>query len=184
MSLRSYFLQFVCNFTFEKQWMAEKKRWQRNCRGFCANVAFTEGCCCVFSGSEFKSIFQGDLIRCANFEKLLGSIGIEKASQPTQTLAFFQEWNEMKDLSPWKKIVGKKNQFSIWQGLWLTHYYNNNYYYYNNVECSNSNSWFLITATQQAGGLPGAFHCPYKHTHTRTQLAQMPKSKETEWNLS
>lgn len=44
----------------------------------------------MFSGSEFKSIFQGDLI-CANFEKLLGSIGIEKASKPTQTLAFFQE---------------------------------------------------------------------------------------------
>lgn len=84
-------LQFVCNFTFEKQWMAEKKRWQRNCRGFGANVAFTEGAAACFQAQSSKAFFQGDLIRCANFEKLLGSIGFEKASQPTQTLAFFQE---------------------------------------------------------------------------------------------
>lgn len=52
------FLQFVCNFTFEKQWMAEKKRWQRNCRGFGANVAFTEGAAACFQAQSSKAFFR------------------------------------------------------------------------------------------------------------------------------
>lgn len=51
-TLRPQFSQSVCSWTFERQWMAGKKRWQRNRLGFGANVAFTEGAASCFQASS------------------------------------------------------------------------------------------------------------------------------------